>query len=159
MRAIYLLAFVGIVASACGPEATAPQPVASTPAVPLILTQALPDDSTGPIITASELFYAVVYADDADFLADTLLHSAEELAAMEEQGCALYDSILAGVPEVEQDDYVVGDFTPGNCYKAYTRCSARCRRIPNPRGRAICWGACMAVFAICLANERNQGLQ
>lgn len=39
------------------------------------------------------------------------------------------------------------------CEALYKSCSNRCRRIRNPKGKAACWIACMAAFAICRANK------
>ncbi len=39
------------------------------------------------------------------------------------------------------------------CYKQYVRDSARCRRIPSPRGRALCWAAAAARLAACYARS------
>lgn len=38
----------------------------------------------------------------------------------------------------------------GRCERLYNSCVARCRRMWNPRSRALCYAACMSSYAGCL---------
>lgn len=37
------------------------------------------------------------------------------------------------------------------CTQNYNACTTGCRAMPDPKLRAACWPACMAVYAGCLA--------
>lgn len=41
--------------------------------------------------------------------------------------------------------------TKAECTQNYNACTANCRTMPDPKLRAACWPACMAVYAGCLA--------
>lgn len=41
--------------------------------------------------------------------------------------------------------------TRAECTQNYNACTANCRAMPDPKLRAACWPACMAVYAGCLA--------
>ena len=38
------------------------------------------------------------------------------------------------------------------CWTMYLRAARRCRKIPLPQGRRLCWGAAMVAYAACRAN-------
>lgn len=44
----------------------------------------------------------------------------------------------------------------GPCEVSRNRCWAKCRKLPafDKRLRALCWGGCMAAYALCKARER-----
>jgi hypothetical protein len=41
----------------------------------------------------------------------------------------------------------------GYCERQLEQCESRCRRMRSPRGRALCWAACMAQYAACIATR------
>jgi hypothetical protein len=47
--------------------------------------------------------------------------------------------------------------TKADCDAEYERCSDTCRKIPpsQRRRRALCWAACMATYAACLASAEE----
>lgn len=47
--------------------------------------------------------------------------------------------------------------TKEDCDEAYEECSEGCRRLPRnaKRRRALCWAACMAAYATCLASSEE----
>jgi hypothetical protein len=68
---------------------------------------------------------------------------------------ALMHSIAPTKISKQASPDIIQRHTKAECDEAYDECSETCRRLPAGarRRRALCWAACMAAYATCLATS------
>ena len=102
-------------------------------------------------------FIAIEETSDNVFLSAAESITEADADVIEAETCSLYDAIAvqftaAEIESYEEDPNV---YFVGNCEKGFLRCNANCRRLPAfaRRARALCWGGCMAAYALCIGRR------
>jgi hypothetical protein len=63
--------------------------------------------------------------------------------------------LLVFTPALNVDAAPSSGATSNHCDEQYKQCTARCKKMRVRRARAVCYSACMAMYAACLASSRK----